>query len=247
MENKILAVVNGREIKESDIQQAILRFPKDKQQYLSSDAGKKQLLDQTISFELIYLDAKEKGFEEDPEYTIQLEAMKREILTQVGIKKELEKLSVSEQEAKDYYEANKDKFKTKPSVNAKHILVDSEDSALNIKKEIEEGKTFEDAAKQYSTCPSKEEGGSLGNFSKGQMVPEFEAAAFSQIVGEVGEPVKTQFGYHLIKVEDKIEEGIMPFEDVKVNILNGLVQERQNMRYTQYAEELKKKYAVEIK
>lgn len=247
MENKVLAVVNGKEMKEKDIDAAIARFPKERQQYLSSDEGRKQLLDQIIAFELIYVDSVKNGLENDEEYKEQLETMKREMLTQLGIKKILDTVKVSDEEVKAYYEANKNVFKSQGSVSAKHILVASEDKALEVKKEIEAGKTFEAAAKEYSSCPSKEQGGNLGKFTRGQMVPEFEEAAFTQEIGVVGEPVKTQFGYHLIKVEEKTTEEVKDFEEVKASITQRLLQERQNMKYMQYTEELIKKYDVDIK
>ena len=86
-------------------------------------------------------------------------------------------------------------------VRASHILVNSEDQALRLKKEIEDGEiTFEDAAQKYSTCPSGKNGGDLGYFGRNQMVKSFEDAAFSLPIGSISSPVKTQFGYHLIKV-----------------------------------------------
>ena len=95
--------------------------------------------------------------------------------------------------AKDMYE--------RTMVRASHILVDSKEEALQIKSDIDTGKiSFEDAASKYSKCPSGQMGGDLGGFGRGMMVKPFEDAAFSAPVGEVTEPVKTQFGYHLIKV-----------------------------------------------
>lgn len=93
------------------------------------------------------------------------------------------------------------KFKT---VRARHILVETEDEAWAIKSKITEGTSFEELAKVYSKCPSKEKGGDLGYFVRGQMVPEFENAAFSTPIGEVSDPVKTRFGWHLIKVVRKM-------------------------------------------
>lgn len=247
MSNKVLAIVNGKEITENDINQSIARFPADRQQYLSSEEGKKQLLEQIISFELIYNDAKDKGLESDEEYKYQVEAMKREILTQIAIKKLLEEIKVEDEEALKYYEANKSAFKEQGTVSAKHILVDTEEKALEVKEEIANGKEFEEAAMEYSSCPSKAQGGNLGSFSRGQMVPEFEEAAFAQEIGVVGAPVKTQFGYHLIKVEDKKAEEAKTYEEVKDMIINRLIQERQNMKYMQHTEELKNKYKVDIK
>jgi peptidyl-prolyl cis-trans isomerase C len=247
MENKILATVNGKEITKKDIDESISRFPADRQQYISSEEGRKQLLEQIISFELIYNEAKDTGLENDPEYKYQADAMKREILTQLAIKKVLSEVKVTEDEVNDYYKANKEAFTAPKQVHAKHILVDTEEKALQIKKELDAGKAFEEAAKEYSSCPSKEQGGDLGSFSRGQMVPEFEEAAFSQEIGSVSAPVKTQFGYHLIKVEGKNEAEPKSFKEVKKEIFDKLVQERQNMKYMQHTENLKKKYSVEIK
>lgn len=84
------------------------------------------------------------------------------------------------------------------NISAKHILVDQEFQIDDVKKKIDEGMTFEEAAKAFSNCPSKANGGDLGPFTKGQMVAPFEEAAFALNIGEVSAPVKTQFGYHLI-------------------------------------------------
>ncbi len=89
-------------------------------------------------------------------------------------------------------------------VKAKHILVDTKAEATRIKTEIDDGASFDYYAQRYSKCPSGRNGGSLGYFGKGQMVKPFEDAAFNGEVGKVSEPVKTQFGWHLIMVEDKI-------------------------------------------
>ncbi len=90
-------------------------------------------------------------------------------------------------------------------VKAKHILLDTKAQATKIKTDIDEGGSFDYYAQKYSKCPSGRNGGSLGYFGRGQMVPEFENAAFNAQVGKVTEPVKTQFGWHLIMVEDKIK------------------------------------------
>lgn len=89
------------------------------------------------------------------------------------------------------------------SVHAAHILVDSESEAKALKTRIDNGESFENLAKEYSKCPSKQNGGDLGYFGKRQMVKPFEDAAFSLQAGQVSEPVETQFGWHLIKVYDK--------------------------------------------
>ncbi len=93
-----------------------------------------------------------------------------------------------------------------PSAVASHILVPTEQEALDLKKQIAEGASFADVAKQHSKCPSGAKGGSLGNFNKGAMVPEFDAVIFSDLeIGKVSDPVKTQFGYHLIEVQQRMD------------------------------------------
>ncbi|GAB4554740.1 MAG: peptidylprolyl isomerase [Phycisphaerales bacterium] len=92
-----------------------------------------------------------------------------------------------------------------PRAEASHILVDTEDQANALKQEIQGGKAFADLARQHSKCPSGQNGGSLGQFGQGDMVPEFDRVVFSDLpIGEVSEPVKTQFGYHLLVVEKRM-------------------------------------------
>lgn len=247
MENNILALVNDKEIKESDLDLAISRLPRDKQSYFSSGEGKKQLLDQVISFELFYNYALDNGMENDDFYIRQMEIVKKDILTQVAVNRVLANVLVTDEEVKAYYEANKEMFKTEESVSARHILVDSLEQAEEIIGKIKSGTKFEDAATEYSTCPSKSNGGNLGSFTRGRMVPEFEEAAFKLGVGEISAPVKTQFGYHIIKVEDKNEPSIRGFEEVSTLIKNNLLQERQNFAYINFVNGLKDVYKVEIK
>lgn len=89
------------------------------------------------------------------------------------------------------------------TVRASHLLVETEEEAKKLKQEIEQGKSFAETAKEVSLCPSGQEGGDLGYFGKGMMVKEFEDAAFSMNVGEISDPIKTQFGWHLIQLTDK--------------------------------------------
>ncbi|AWI07536.1 peptidylprolyl isomerase [Clostridium drakei] len=246
MDNKVLAVVNGKEITQVDLDSTIKRFPNERQGYLQTEAGKKQLLEEIISFELIYNYAKDNNMENDSDYIAQLEMAKKEILTQTAIAKVMQQVSVEDKEVEDYYNANKENFKDPETVSAKHILVESEEKAKEVAEEINGGMDFEDAAQKYSSCPSKEQGGNLGKFGRGQMVPEFEEAAFALEIGTLSVPVKTQFGYHLIKVEDKSKGAIKSFEEVKNSIKSRLLQERQSFKYTQLNKELREKYDVEI-
>lgn len=88
---------------------------------------------------------------------------------------------------------------------ARHILVETEEACLSLKEQIEAGADFADLAKQHSKCPSGQQGGDLGEFSQGQMVPEFDQVVFNEEVGKVHGPVKTQFGYHLLEITSRSE------------------------------------------
>ncbi|SFB45306.1 peptidylprolyl isomerase [Clostridium frigidicarnis] len=246
MENKILAIVNGAQIKESDLEAAIMRYPAERRAYLQSGEGKQQLLDQMISFELMYNYGKELGLENNEEYMAQLERAKKDLLTQTVINKELSEVKVNEEEIKTYYENGKDNFREDAQVRAKHILVETEEEANNIAKEIEAGLAFEDAALKHSKCPSSQNGGDLGFFGKGSMVPEFEEVAFSSEVNTVSAPIKTQFGYHLVKVVDKKEAREKSLEEVKDAVERAILQEKQNQRYFDLTKELKNKFKVEV-
>lgn len=247
MENKVLATVNGVEITENDINMTISRFPRERQLYLSTPEGKKQLLQQIISFELMHNYAMDNNLENDPQYITQLEAFKKDALTQLAISKVLSDVTATEEDAKKYYKDHEDQFLQNETVTASHILVKTEDEAKDIKGKIEKGMGFEEAARTYSSCPSKENGGNLGSFSKGMMVAEFEKAAFTLPIGVVSEPVKTQFGYHLIKVQSKEPARAMSFEEVKDSLIKQVQQQKETDKYVSFTKKLEETYPVDIK
>ena len=245
MENKVLATISGVEITENDLNAIIMRYPEDKRGMFNSEIGKKQLLEQMISFDLMHKLGTEMKINETEEYKANLVQVEKDLLTQLTINKVLAEVTVTDEDAKKYYDEHKKEFEQPVTVSAKHILVDNEELCSDVKNKIENGElSFEDAAKQYSTCPSKEQGGNLGVFGRGMMVPEFEEAAFSLELEKVSEPVKTQFGYHLIKVDAKNEAKTSEFADVKNQIIQKLIQENQEKKYLDLIKELEAKYDV---
>lgn len=248
MENKILAVAAGNEITEKDLNAIISRYPEDRRASFQTEQGKKQLIEQLISFELMNKFGKEIELDKTQEYKDAIESISKEVITSMAINKVLGDLTVTDEEVKKYYEDNKEAFSQPATVSAKHILVATEEEAKKAKEEIANKElSFEEAAKKYSTCPSKEQGGNLGSFSRGMMVPEFEEAAFNLEIGVVSEPVKTQFGYHLIVVDEKNEASVKSFDEVKDMVLNQLMQQNQHKKYDQILKELEVKYGVDRK
>ena len=246
MTNKILAQIDDRTITESEIDAALKQLPQEQAMYFNTPEGRAQLLEQLVNFEVFLKYANENNIEEEEEFKTQLKRVKEEILVQYMYSKVMKEAKVEEKELEDYYNANKANFTEGESVRAKHILVATEEEASKVKKEIEEGLSFEDAAKKYSTCPSNAAGGDLVFFHAGQMVPEFEEAAFAAEIGEVTDPVKTQFGFHLVKVEEKRPAVEKSFEEVKEIIRKNLLTDRQRYKIGAKAEELRKAYGVKI-
>ncbi len=153
-----------------------------------------------------------------------------------------------EAQIKKYYEENKNLFKKDVQVEASHILFDTKDSekAKEVREEILNGLDFAEAAKKYSKCPSSENGGNLGYFGKGQMVPEFEKAAFSAPLGVVTEPIKSQFGYHLILVTDKTDSKIPDFDEIKAGLTEHFRQSKITYEMGRVCEELRKNFDIKI-
>ncbi len=156
----------------------------------------------------------------------------------------------------DVVAANPEAAIRQGGVSASHILFQSDDGdaeadaaaqakAADIRQQLLDGADFEALAMAHSSCPSKQNGGSLGQFGRGQMVKPFEDAAFSQAVGEIGEVVKTQFGYHIIRVDEKTEEGQIAFEDVKDMIMESLEQERMRTFQQDYIGGLRQAAQIE--
>ncbi len=244
--SKILATVNGTPITEDEVNEFLMGLGQRGASY-NTPEGRKVILNQLIGDKLMLIDAKRNLLEAEPAFKAQLAKMKDRLLTGYALEKVLERVTVTDKEAEEYYEANKAKFAIGETVNASHILVDTEEKALEILGEIKSGKSFEDAAKEYSSCPSKEQGGALGDFGRGQMVPEFDTAVFEMQVGEVTEtPVKTQFGFHIIKLNSKKEASTAPFAEIAPEIKEGLLGEKRRAAYESKINQLKILYPVDI-
>ncbi len=245
MENKVLANVAGNPIYKSEVDEIVAAYAS-RGQNLDSEQGRAMVLDQLIGKKLLVLDAKKNLMDHNAEFKAELEKMKNEMLANFNIAKVLEKVEVKDEELKAYYDENKAQFVRGESVSASHILVDSEDKAKDIQARIEAGEiSFEDAARENSTCPSSQNGGALGEFTQGQMVPEFDSAVFSMEVGEIRGPVKTQFGYHIIKLTAKNEASEIAFDEVKPQIKNSLLSEKRQQTYDSKINQLKIVYPVD--
>lgn len=243
--SKVVARVVDKEIRESDVLRFIEEIgPQVAMQFQSAD-GIKTIIQEMVNQELLLLDAKDNKMDEEDEFRLVMEHTIDNLLKNYAFSKIIRDEVVSDEEARQFFEENKNIF-AKELVDAGHILVETEEEANRVKSEIEDGKDFSQAAREYSSCPSKEAGGALGEFPRGAMVPEFEEKAFSMKEGEISEPVKTQFGYHIIKLNKKVDPATAVFENVEKEVRSEALRIKQQKVYLNKLEDLKAKYETEI-
>ena len=247
----ILATVNGKNITKQDAQTFVSSSAPQANYMQLGDAEKKMVLDRLIEKVLFTELAQQEGIDKQPEFQRNMEKLKDELLVNMWMKAQMDNALVSDSEAKKFYEKNADKFMQEETMQARHILVETEKDAQEI---IDKLKTFKgevlktkfiELAKAKSTGPSAKDGGDLGTFTKGQMVPEFGKAASALKDGQMTtEPVKTQFGYHVIYLEKKTEAQPVPYESVKDRIIISLKQQQFTAKIKEMAKELTSKAKI---
>ena len=242
---RVLASVNGKPITEEDVTRFIMAMGRNGQAY-NNPQGRAAVLEQLIAQRLFLLDAQRNLYEREQAFKDQLAAVKEQLLMEYAISKCVESVRLTEEEVRAYYDSHKEEMTEGETVNASHILVDSEEKASELLEAINAGEiSFEDAARKNSTCPSSEQGGNLGDFGRGQMVPEFDTACFEMEEGEVRGPVKTQFGYHLIRLNKKNPAEALSYNDVRAQLYEQLTRERQQAAYQSKINQLKIMYPVD--
>jgi len=213
----VVAKVNGIEIKESDLKAAEedigAQLPP-----MAPEAKKEYLTTYVSDMILVSKAAEAKKLGDTPEFKKKMELARTKLLMEALLQNEARTAVTDDAMKKVYAEATKD-MGNEQEVSARHILVESEDEAKAIAADLKKGGDFSAIAKEKSKDPgSKDKGGDLGFFSKDQMVPEFAEAAFKLDKGQVSDPVKSQFGWHVIRVDDKRTKQPPTFDQVKDQI-----------------------------
>lgn len=219
----LVATVDGKEIRQADVSAFVATLPPQAQQ-LPREQLLPLVLQELISTKILVKLARRDGLDKGPEFERQINSAAEQILRQIFLD-QLSETALNDEAIQKYYDENIGSAEGDVEVRARHILLETEEDALAVVQEIGSGGDFEQLARDRSTGPSAPAGGDLGYFTRDAMVAPFSEAAFAMAVGEVSEPVQTQFGWHVIKVEDRRETAPPPLERVRDEITRQLFRE----------------------
>lgn len=265
-EDVVLARVGGEPITEADFQAAFrLLNQQEQMQILMVQGGKEEFVKRMAESKLLAVKAKRMGLDQTPAFRQAVARTKDDLLAREYLAKESEalqkKLVVSDDDVKAFYEKHKDRFHQPELTSVRHILVsvkrEGEEKGLSdaeakakiakIRAELKKGAKFDALAKKYSDDPgSKENGGLYEDVDPSAWAPEFSAAARTQPIGKVGAPVKTMYGYHLVKVEGRKPARQIPFEEAKQAAEQGAQRERQALIWNELMDSLRKEIPFEL-
>lgn len=229
-EDLVVAKIGQREIKMSDLDRMIGYYDAEKRKILEQQPYRKAIILKRIVQGIVLSKiARDKGFDKRDEIKEQIELLVNDFIATQYLQKEvIDKIDVSDKDIELYYKSHPEEFKTPEMVRARHILIkvdksasgtekkEAEEKARELLKRIRAGEDFEKIATEFSEdLGSKDKGGDLGFFRRGSMVPQFEDVAFSLNQGEISDIVESPYGFHIIKVEEKRDSSVKPFEEVK--------------------------------
>ena len=239
-QNKVLAKVNGEVITEADVEMAAedvgSEYPN-----LTPQGIKDLTLDFLIEMKVVAQKAKAEKIDQTDDFKRRMAYVQQRVMMQQLLLGEAKKVA-SDAALKKYYDEQIGQIKPVEEVRARHILVEGEEDAKKIAARVKGGEDFAKIAKEVSKDPgSGAEGGDLGFFTRDRMVPEFAEAAFAIKPGEISNPVKSQFGFHIIKVEERRLKPVPTFEQVKDRIAQALATKGQ----TEYLQKLRADAKIE--
>jgi EpsD family peptidyl-prolyl cis-trans isomerase len=243
-----LAKVGSSQITQADFNRELQALPDYAQRMFEGTAGKEKLLDEIVNKEVLYQEAQKKGMDKNPDFVRKLEDFKKMTLISELLEKEIMSTAkVSDQEAREYYEKNKQDFAPVDQIRLSHILVKTEEDADSVLQRLKKGEKFDAIARKESIDKeSAQKGGDLGYFSRGQKVPDFVRTAASLKVGEISSPAKSADGYHVVVVTDKKMGQVIEFDRVKDIVIQKLSGKKQKEAFDKYLAEVKKNYKIEI-
>lgn len=246
-DDKVLAKVGNRTVTESDLEQLASAVPERVRHLYLTPEGRKKTLDYIVNVYVLAEEAKNQGLNKTPDVQKLIEFTQEDLLARLYLDKITANLpEPTEEEAKKYFEKNRDQYSTPETIHLRHILVKTEAEAKKVLESIKKGEKFPDLAQKVSTCPSKSRGGDLDWLPKGALLPEIEEVAFSMKEGEITGPVKSTWGYHVLLLEGKRPPQETDFDQVKDYIMEQLRFQKRQDYYEKVAEKLRAKMKVQL-
>lgn len=244
--DKVVATYSGGKVTEAEVIAQLKQIMGDKASSMFSQLGaeqKKQLIREYINNKLLGAEVEKQKIKESKEYKDSLDMMQEQMSKKILLDRYLEK-HVTDKMISDQYDALVKELKGQKEINTSHILVEDEAKAKEIKKKLDKGEKFADLAQKFSKDEgSKVRGGDIGYTMRGSLVPEYEATAYAMKKGEVSAPVKSQFGWHIIKLVDIRDVKIPPKKEASA----GIRQKLQMEAVQKYVDELSKDAKIELK
>ncbi|MCX5799404.1 MAG: peptidylprolyl isomerase [Proteobacteria bacterium] len=248
-DGKVLATIDNDKITLEEFNKELDRIPMNMKMLVATQSGKKNYLDRLVVKKLLLKEAPKEKIESEKDFQAKLVDIREQLVIESLLKKKLSIDSkLTDEDLKKYYDTNKDTFKREKEINTRHILLKTEEEAKQVQGKLVKGEDFAELARQYSVDPNaKTTGGDIGFHPKGTLLPEYEAAAFKlSKVGQMSGIVKTQFGFHIIRLEGTRPLSYVPFEEVKDFIRQKIAQEKQKEILEKYLEDLKKAAKITI-
>ena len=223
--NKVVATVNDYKFYQSDIEHARKQLPPDVKQY-SKAALHKYILKSLIDTHLAAAAARTADFDKRPKISKRLRRIEDQVLYQAYLDDQI-KGSLTEEQLKKHFQKYLISNSESDEIRARHILLQTQEQAIEIIRQLNQGGDFENLARMFSTGPSGKKGGDLGYFTRERMVKPFSEAAFATPVGSfTSKPIKTQFGWHIIKVEDKRKPISKSYDEIKIQLREKIINDR---------------------
>jgi peptidyl-prolyl cis-trans isomerase C len=248
-DGKVLATIDNDKITLEEFNKELDKIPMNMKMLVATQSGKKNYLDRLVVKKLLLKEATKEKIESEKDFQAKLTDIREQLVIESLLKKKLSVDSkLTDEDLKKYYDTNKDTFKKEKEINTRHILLKTEEEAKQVQGKLVKGEDFAELARQYSVDPNaKTTGGDIGFHPKGTLLPEYEAAAFKlSKVGQMSGIVKTQFGFHIIRLEGTRPLSYVPFEEVKDFIRQKIAQEKQKEILEKYLEDLKKAAKITI-
>ncbi len=245
---EVLAEVNGSTITKADLNLELGNLPEHLKSMAETPQGRRDMVESMVIRELILQQAAKEGLDKDAEIVKTLRDIKKRLIVESFLKRKVETgAQVSDADLQKFYEENRDKFQSGEQIRASHILLKTDKEAGAILDQLKAGGNFEELAKKSACRDSAAKGGDLGWFGKGVMVQAFEDGALALKEGEYSGVVKTDLGYHIIKLTGKRAAEAQTFDEVREQIKTAIIPAKQQEVFKRIKEDLRKNARITIK